>query len=153
MLKQRTTTIRTLLHDRDVFLSGEERYPIAGLAVSEEQVIEILQSYKDCLEKSRRAREILGQGVIVVGAMQVHSWDYKSSYGYFWNPPLEFHSWLLLPRQKAFFDASLPGVIERGLKTYDEVGPSIAGREPVVLAGMPKKWMTYRVMQLVIERG
>ena len=73
----------------------------------------------------------------------VWSGDRKSSYGFYFRPPYELHSWLDFGLGR-ILDFGLPGVIEAGLNTCDEQGPCIVGREPVILAGEPFDWMEYK---------
>ena len=157
-LPRYTTTMTNIEHDRDKILTGKERYPILGESplVKPEKIEEILESYKglnrywDCWEKAFRAKDIIGEGIVAVGSLMIRSADYKSEYGYYFNPPYEFHAWLMLIDWNAkgkgtliAFDGALPGVIQKGLETCDHIGPSLVGRKPVVLAGMPRSWMRY----------
>ena len=41
-------------------------------------------------------------------------------------------------------DMALPGVIQKGLTTFDSIGAFLVGREPVILAGTPEPWMMYK---------
>lgn len=145
-MKVVTTAFATIDDDR---LSGHEDYPIVGDAVPKDVVSEVLQAYKglrtcwDCIDKARIARKIIGYGIVMVGGSLVVSSDGTSSYGYYFNPPYEFHVWLNLGGGD-IFDAALPGMILKGTATHDEVGPCLVGRDPVVLAGTPAKWMLYK---------
>ena len=148
-----TTMLTTLDKDREALLTGEEEYTVVGFAVDYEVVREILKAcaglnfYWACLEKARIAQEIIGRGEVWMGAAMVASADWLSSYGHYWNPPFEFHAWLELGMGQ-IFDVALPGLIQKGTETYDEVGPALIGRKPVILAGYPQKWMRYaRVME------
>jgi hypothetical protein len=71
----------------------------------------------------------------------------KSNYGYMFKPPFEFHAWLQTPQ--GIIDVALPGAIEKGLTTFDDVGPYLIGREPFILAGPPLDWMEYMPVQIV----
>lgn len=159
-----TTKLTNIKQDRDLVLTGKERYPIVGEGVDKKTIHEILESYKglnkywDCLEKTHRAREIIGEGIVVTGSLMVTSIDRRSEYGYYYLPPHEFHAWLFLIKQVSesqvkliVFDAALPGVIQKGLQTSDEIGPSLIGRLPVVLAGMPREWMRYNPREYHME--
>lgn len=143
------TTMMTNIAKDHRYLTGEERYRIVGDAVTEEEVAKVLEACKalnrhwDCIPKAKMARRILGRGRIAVGALLVWSEDYTSNYGYYFNPPFELHAWLVL-EDGSIFDVALPGVIEKGLTTCDEIGPAVIGRDCVVLAGKPKRWMDYR---------
>ncbi len=148
-----TTSLTTLDKDRDKLMTGAEEPIVVGFAVSYELVREIMKAYKglnvywNCIEKAKIAQEFIGRGEVWMGAMMVASADWQSSYGHYWNPPYEFHAWVELGRGE-IFDAALYGLILKGTETYDHVGPALIGREPVVLAGLPPKWMRYaRVMK------
>ena len=133
-------------------LTGEEDYPIVGDAVPGEAVSEILQAYRglrtcwDCVDKAKIAQGIIGYGTLVVGGSIVVSVDGSSSYGYYFNPPFEFHVWVSLGGGN-IFDAALPGMILKGLGTSDHIGPCLVGRNPVILAGPPARWMLYKEVQ------
>jgi hypothetical protein len=151
-----TTMLTTIDKDRDATLTGEEQYPIIGSAVPEEIVRIILTHYKglnrywDCIKKAQIASEILGRGEVWLGAAMVASSDWLSSYGHYWNPPFELHAWVELGNG-LIFDAALPGLIQKGMETCDHVGPALTGREPVILAGFPTRWMYYnKVVEEVI---
>ena len=73
--------------------------------------------------------------------MRVLSDDYKSAYGFDYNPPNELHAWLDVDGY--VLDLSLPGVILRGLNLADEQGPFLKGREPAILFGPPPDWILY----------
>jgi hypothetical protein len=148
-----TTMLTTLDKDREALLTGDEEYTVVGFAVDYKVVREILEAYKglnrywNCIEKARIAREILDRGRVWMGGAMVASADWLSSYGHYWNPPYELHAWVELGRGE-IFDAALPGLIQKGTETYDHIGPALIGRKPVVLAGLPQKWMRYaRVME------
>ena len=145
-MKAMTTKFALIDDER---LTGKEDYPIVGEAVPKDVVGEILQAYKglrtcwDCIDKARIAERIIGRGIVVMGGSMVVSVDMASSYGYYFNPPYEFHVWLSLGNG-SIFDAALPGMILKGANTHDHIGPCLVGRDPVVLAGTPAKWMLYK---------
>ena len=148
-----TTGFSTLPEDEDKILTGEESWPIVGEAVGEEVIAEIVKKCAGlnriwgCLPKARIAREVVGHGDIVIGSLMVTSGDGLSEYGHYWNPPYEFHAWLLLHKPLAIVDVGLPGVIEKGLTAGDDVGPYLVDRKPFVLAGWPLGWVTYKMYE------
>lgn len=133
--------------NNDPILSGYERYPVIGNAISENEALQIaidmngLKAHWNCLEKAHLARSIICRGVVVVGSLMIVSGDLKSEYGYHYCPPYEFHAWIMFNGN--IVDVALPGVIDKGLTTHDEYGPYLVGREPVILAGKPESWMKY----------
>jgi len=149
-----TTAFATIMQDRDKLLSGEDVWPIIGNEFPEDKIHLILQSlaglnrYWDCINKAKIARDILNDGVVVVGGMMAISGDLQSSYGYYFNPPYEFHSWIEC-KNGVIVDVALPGVIEKGLNTSDDVGPCIINREPCVLNGPPLDWMKYQRVEVL----
>lgn len=131
----------------DPQLKGDESWPIHGDLITPEQagvLIQLLKGknrYWDCLPKAQIVKTITG-GVVCCGSCLIVSGDYKSEYGYYFNPPYEFHAWVEV--ENGIIDISLPGVIEKGLYTSDAVGPFLLDRTPVILAGKPDpKWMKY----------
>ena len=151
---QVTTTLTNLLQDQDKILTGEEKFPIMGTSLSNEQACEIYQrfaglnKYWDCIDKARIVLDYLGRnkGIVVYGSTQIlcsHE-DHISSYGYLYNPPFEFHAWVQLWNED-IIDCSLPGVIEKGLNTFDDKGSFLIDIEPFIFAG-PKDmldWIKY----------
>ena len=143
-----TTTFTTIADDRNILLTGQERYPIVGKLVFPaaayrvwEEEFKGLNQYWDCLPKAQKVQKAFG-GIIILGSLFVMSGDYQSRYGYEFNPPYEFHAWVEI--ESGLLDFALPGVIEKGLTTRDEVGPFIVGRSPMILAGKPPRWLQYR---------
>ena len=132
-------------------MTGEESYPIMGGCCSRKfasacfERFKGLQRHWHCLEKAQIVREVLGGGALVLGSLLVWSADLNSSYGYYWNPPMEFHAWVQY--KKRIYDLALPGVIERGLNTSDHIGPVLTGRSPVILAGKPLPWTQYEAKE------
>lgn len=121
----------------DIFMTGNEIYPVYGNYEHKDKLPIIikkfagLKMYWDCLEKAKITAGIIG-GVVVLGSTYVVSNDYKSEYGYEFQPPLEFHAWV--ERDGHVIDLALPGVIKMGLEMCDEIGPYIIGRTPVIFA-------------------
>lgn len=106
-----------------------------------------LNRYYDCIQKAKLAAEYLNIKEIHLGSLMIHSTEEGVSYGYMYNPPLELHAWLQI--QDKIIDFALPGTIEKGLATKDEIGYFLVGREPVILVGIPAKWMIYRTHEIV----
>jgi len=135
----------SIVEDFNLLLTGDEKYEIAGYCINHDTIRHIFKQCKgmnrhwNCIEKAQRVIDMLGVGRVHIGAMMVYSEDYSSSYGFHYNPPLEFHAWVDMPEYK-IIDVALPGVIERGLKMEDV----LKGREPVILNGRPEKWMVYQ---------
>lgn len=146
------TTAMGCISSTDALLTGEERWPILGFAISAEEYAEIMQNltgmkrHWDCLDKARKVVEIIKRGHVVVGSCMVWSGDMKSQYGYYFNPPLEFHAWVIDDKRQ-IIDVALPGVIEKGLTTSDEYGPMLIGNESFVLAGYPIISVEYKIHQ------
>lgn len=145
-----TTCFDTLNAKTNEKMTGKERYPVFGNLLIPEQIEQImsrmegLNRYWDCIEKARIAKEVVGAGVIILGECLVWSEDYKSSYGFYFNPPFELHAWLQpVWRTRVIIDVALPGVIEKGLITSDEIGPCVIGRSPIIIAGKVPDWVTY----------
>ena len=151
MIPVTTVLLNKFKEEREI-LTGKERHDIVGDAVSKEIVDAILTDYKglevywQCIPKAERALEIINRGELVFGSLMITSGDYKSEYGYYFNPPYELHSWIEL-EGGIIFDGALPGVIMKGLITCDHIGPSLVDRKPVILAGKPLDWMRYQVYE------
>ncbi len=146
------TTRFATISDNDPIMTGRERYPIVGgYPIPEETITTLLESFMglrthwNCLEKTALVQEALG-GQIAYGSLLVTSGDNKSQFGFYWKPPIEQHSWLLF-NDGTIIDFALPGVIEKGLSTSDELGPFLIDREPCILAGVPLSWMKYIIKQ------
>jgi hypothetical protein len=145
-----TTSMTSIIADRDFLVTGDESYPIIGelltplacSAIFKKMEVAGLNRYWDCLPKAKIVLDHLGQGELKVGSMYVWSGDMLSNYGYEFRPPFEFHAWVAIGED--IVDMALPGVIEKGLSTRDEIGPALVGRSPVILAGPPLPWMTYK---------
>lgn len=149
-----TTAFNTIKHN-DPRLLGTERFPIIGnaLSVSEmETIMKALKGYRkhwNCFEKAKIVVEILGKGVVALGSLTVVSGDNRSTYGYMFNPPFEFHAWVQVSRD-TIIDIALPGVIDKGLTSSDEYGPYLVNREPVILAGKPLPWTIYETNEVML---
>jgi hypothetical protein len=149
----KTTGFSNITEDTNEILTGKERYPVIGNLLLQEEADLIMGRLKgmnrfwDCLFKNYTAQVLLRLkrfgAIQVAGSLMIMSKDLLSSYGYYFNPPLEFHSWLRCDNGM-IIDLALPGVIEKGLITSDKDGPYIIGRKPIILAGKPKNWMKYK---------
>lgn len=153
-----TTKKTTVLDDQGQVLSGSEEYPIIGNLLSKSEVKRIWAMLKgksrfwNCIEKAMIVKKAAGENaVVVIGSLMVRSINNESEYGYYYNPPYEFHAWVcLINHPECVLDLSLPGVIEKGLNTFDHVGPSLVNRQPVILAGKPLSWMRYESKEVWI---
>ena len=140
--------METVVYDAefDIRMKGDEKYPLIGnqseISVVNSMIAECkgLPLYAGCLEKAIIAQRYFG-GTIFVGAMKVVSADGNSTYGFDFNPPTELHAWVSI--EKGIIDLSLPGVIMRGMKLRDEIGPFLVGRDPSILFGIPPEWLIY----------
>jgi len=147
-MKPVTTALITKFDEPQAILNGTEQWPIIGDALTPEQAQSIqsklsgLTRHWDCNNKAEIVLKELGVGAIVAGSLLVLSSNPYSEYGFYYNPPLEFHMWVL--SKCNIIDFALPGVIEKGLNTRDHIGPMITGRKPAILAGKPPIWLKYR---------
>lgn len=142
-------------------MTGKESWDILGDTVDGMDAEWITQHLKgmhpnwNCLEKAKVVFDNLefhsSRKKIHVGSVFVESVDKQSSYGYGYNPPFEFHSWVVVD-DTFIVDFALPGVIEMGLKTEDVIGPVVVGREPIVLAGIAPDWISYKT-EAILEAG
>lgn len=146
-----STGFTTLIEDVDKIMTGKERYPIVGDLVTEEEAVKVLTELKglnlhwQCLPKVEITKGILGIGVIAIGEIRVMSGDFLSTYGHNFNPPYEFHAWLEVG--DGIVDFALPGLIEKGLNSSDEIGPYLIGRKPIILAGNKPDWIYYKKIE------
>ncbi len=137
----------------DPIMTGNEKYLVVGDIIPEIWIRKVMQHFAgfkvhwNCIEKAQVAHQILNMGVVVVGKMHVMSGDKKSMYGFDFNPPLEFHSWIQWGEN--VIDFALPGVIEKGLITADEYGPYLVGLNPFILAGKVPSNLYYEPMEIV----
>lgn len=146
-----TTAILCGVNQKEV-LTGEENYSIVGRYLPLEKIEFILTKCKglkrnwNCLEKALIAMAILKCGRIAIGSLMLDSIGNSSNFGFYYNPPLEFHAWIEFTGGY-ILDLSLPGVIENGSNTKDKYGYVLVGREPVILNGKPESWMHYEVYE------
>jgi hypothetical protein len=141
---------KILCEGHDVLFTGEEDYPIIGDLFSKEDcewaftifAIKKYKRYWNCLEKAKIIADYLGKKEIVLGELVVWSKDWKTAYGFKFNPPYEFHAWVQY--EENIIDLALPGVIELGSLMEDEHGPYLIGRKPIILASkMVPEWIKY----------
>ena len=112
----------------DILLKGDESWPIEGDLLSKEDVKDMinlftqanLKRYWNCLEKAKYIADMFGRKEITLGRLKVLSKDYRSGYGFEFNPPYEFHAWFNY--KNGIIDLALPGVIELGCLLKDEYG-------------------------------
>ena len=153
VISSKVTTAEDFIEDKK-FLTGDEKYKIIGKSLTERQLKKIIKECAglkknwDCLSKAKIAKKILKKGRVMVGSLMVNSSDMKSQYGFYYNPPYEFHAWLQLDKGKVI-DIALPGVIDNGLNLSDDEGPFLTGRKPVVLGGKPLDWMLYNGFEYI----
>jgi len=143
--------------DTSFVLTGKECPAIMGNALSEFLLRKAVQSfggllgYGHCLHKAAITGIVLGQAgfpcSIQLGQMFVHSSEGNGVYWFDYNPPDEFHAWLICGDQ--IIDTSLPGAISRGLSLHDDQGPFLVGREPVILNGNPPEWLEYHTKKVL----
>lgn len=164
MLPYGRTTVFAPILSTDPILTGEEVFKFSGpkfrqikdgsIAEIAERIrsnrLEIMRNMKglrrrwSCLEKAILVRRFIGSGVVAIGSMLVWNNERNGTYGYFYNPPLEFHAWLELDHTPFIVDFALPGVIEKGLETKDEYGAILKNIRPVILCGPAPEWLDYK---------
>jgi hypothetical protein len=146
------TALDCISHDEPL-MDGTEEFPIHGSLLTSAESMLIRKNMKGfrrhwhCLEKAQRVVSLLGRGVVVIGSLHVISGDGKSTYGYNFNPPYEFHAWVQL--NDGIIDVALPGVIDRGLSACDDYGPYLVQRTPIILAGTPLYWTYYKPHEII----
>jgi hypothetical protein len=129
-----STNFTTIIEDVDKIMTGKERYPIFGGFVSEKEANAILSRfvglnlYWQCLPKAEITKGFLGIGEIVIGEIKV------------------FHAWVEITPD-VIIDFALPGLIEKGLNSSDEIGPYIVDRDPIILAGKRPDWIFYKKIE------
>lgn len=134
----------------DEIMTGEERYYIPGALIKplRSGVIQSrftgLKLYADCILKNEIAQVVIDHSCwsMVIGGLKIWNKERNGTYGFNYNPPFEFHTWLQNEKKEIIVFA-LPGVILRALKAKDEFGYIITGRKPEILAGMPPDWLLY----------
>ena len=150
--------------EKEELLLGNEFFPASSKLelsiISIEDVEQIMKQMKglkrhwDCIEKAKRVKKYMRYGHVAVGSCLVWSDDFKSQFGYWFNPPFEIHAWWIPSekvdlRSQIIIDFALPGIIEKGINTHDEMGPFLKGREPQILAGIAFDWVEYKPFEIV----
>ena len=142
---------RIVCEKHNVLLTGEESYPIVGNTLSKDDCGWAMKMFAvmrwkrhwNCLEKAKMVADYLGKREITLGELTVWSGDWKSTYGFKFNPPYEFHAWV--QHGESIIDLALPGVIELGSSTGDTDGPYLIGREPIIIASEEvPEWIKYK---------
>lgn len=144
-----------LINLSNKIMTGKEDYEIMPhdkTSLDGDLVKQIIEKFRglplcsSCEEKSvivkKMIQHVLPEFNPTYGGLHVWSIDFRSAYGFNWNPPFEGHAWLQDHRGQ-IIDFSLPGIILRGLETCDEIGPYLINRDPVILAGFPPSWCKY----------
>ena len=119
-----------------------------------------LNVYFNCVEKSlitarylfdkRRHIKHCGRISIKIGSLFISSAEGNGRYGFTYNRPFEFHSWVCAG--DSIIDFSLPGVILAGSKMSDSIGKIISGRKPMVMnSSSPPNWVEYIVYETYHE--
>jgi len=165
-----TTAFSTIHEDKERVMTGLEEFDTLP-RVCYSRAIELIRAmiadckglnpYWNCLQKALIAKKHMNEiggvelgGTVVLGSCFVHSKDMRSSYGYEYNPPYEFHAWLSYgpsAYSPIIIDIALPGVIEKGLGLCDQYGPILVGRKPAVLFGHPPFWVKYTAREVYRE--
>lgn len=96
-----------------------------------------------CIEKAILVRKFIGSGIVSIGSTMIWNNERNGTYGHYYNPPLEFHAWLVLNDQPFIVDFALPGVIEMGLQTKDEYGAILKNIKPYILCGPAPEGLDY----------
>jgi hypothetical protein len=139
----------------DILLNGTESWPVFGDLLTQAEADAIIPKWRGwkrrwmCLEKARWIAQHIG-GVVAIGSLTIYSRKFESSYGFEYNPPFEFHSWVLSDRKRGgIIDFALPGCIEMGMELKDQYGPFLVGRKPIILAvHKAPKWLKYNIQIL-----
>ena len=147
----------------EVVLKGDERYSVLGdffnfdegLSMRIQKKFGGLPKYAACVEKNKIAQQMIPYpSVLVAGSLLVWSEDFQSSYGFEFHPPFEAHAWLIVHKEVDYLiDFALPGVIERGIKMVDEIGPILSGRQPTICAvkgGI--EWLQYKKEEVLRKK-
>ena len=135
-------------------MTGDEWYPVVGdifdLEFVNLIVSDFMRKFKGlplmgaCNRKAQIVHAFIAPTAIIAGGIKVWNKDYSATYEHTFNPPFEQHWWLQYNQNsKLIIDFALPGVILRGLKERDEIGPYLEGRKPVILAGEAPDWIEY----------
>lgn len=160
MIHEETTCFAVMSND-DPVLTGIETYPIYGPEASEfadyirTELGPIMLKMKglnrhfSCMEKALILQSHIKAGVVTIGSLLVWNKDRSGSYGYYFNPPYEFHAWVTMHNPQFIVDFGLPGVIEKGLITADSIGPVLEDILPMILSGVSPDWLEYKPYQFL----
>ena len=171
MNKRMETTVFAPISFDDPLLTGEEVFPITGpdfrqveelIAAQSTKLIhdrrsDIMRTMKglnrlwSCLEKSILVRDFIGSGVVNIGSLLVWNNERNGTYGYYYNPPFEFHSWLTIGKGPFIVDFGLPGVIEKGLQVKDQLGAILKNMKPYILCGPASDGLEYTSYEQLSE--
>lgn len=159
-LKPENASEKVVIDMTDERMTGLEEYGIVGQCLTTAELTLLIRECEglhmtaDCVKKAEivigMRKELpslhrIGPMVLCVGAVRIYAIDMRSAYGHDFNPPYECHAWARsIADPRILVDLALPGLIIRGSRLEDEQGPFLYGREPVVLAGLPAKWMSYQ---------
>jgi len=123
-------------------MTGRERFPVIGDAVTSDKVVEIVSKFvglslmNDCFFKATIASRMLDDSWGKVGGIiRVFDPCTRAGFGFDWHPPFEGHVWLCKKENDVIFDPALSGVILRGLVTQDHVGFLLTTVRPFIIAG------------------
>lgn len=158
-MEQVTTKITTLFDENAQEICTGQIYPLYSYEsepiIDESQAEQLLNVFKiielnryyACIEKAKIVAKGYQLTHIHLGSLLVDSEESGVSFGYHFNPPLELHAWAQLG--KYIIDFALPGTIELGIKSSDEIGPMLKGRTPVILAGLCPPWLHYVTHEII----
>ena len=155
-----TSTTITTAFDKDAqdLMTGE-MYPIYSNdnkpILTEMQAKDLLKifhlnkfnRYYDCIRKAKLTAKFFQVTAIRLGSLMLESTEKGVQYGYEYHPPLELHAWVQI--EDNIIDLALPGTIEKGLQTKDDVGYFLVNRKPIILAGVPATWLHYETHEII----
>lgn len=78
----------------------------------------------------------------ITGSTIVSCASNKTTYGFEYKPPFEFHAWLQFS-ETGILDVSVPGLIWRGLNTRDEHGAFLENIDEIIINGFPPPYIKY----------
>ena len=156
------TTCLVPLSNDEPKLTGKEVYPIVGPPSEMSLFLEAeygsimkkmkgLNRHYSCLEKALIVRSHIQGGIVIIGSLLIWNNERTGTYGYYYNPPLEFHAWVQLFNPMMIIDFGLPGAIEKGMLARDHIGPILKDMNPVILCGMPLSFTVYEGHETLSE--
>lgn len=129
---------------------------LAGIAMKvhngQTEIVRRMKGLKrnwSCLEKALLVRHFIGAGDVMIGSLLVWNNERNGTFGYYYNPPYEFHAWVELRPHKFVIDFALPGVVESGLNLKDQYGYILTDIKPVALCGWVPDWLVYESFEKV----